>query len=387
MERVCIIRALRTPIGRYLGGLSRVSVADLGIAVVKPLLDGLDLEIDELIFGCARQGGQGPNPARQIAYRAGLGETVTAHTVNMACGSGFKSIAMAAEQIQLGRANVIVAGGVESMSQVPFMLDRMRLGYRLGHGKLVDGMYKDGFYCPLSEQLMGRTAETLAERYEISRDEQDQFALDSQRKAGKAMEEGAFDNELVPVEVPKGDPVVADEHPRPTTTLEKLGKLATVFKEGGTVTAGNASGITDGAAAVLVMSESAAKAAGFKAMAIFEDYAVAGVDPRIMGIAPVPATHNLLARTGLALGDFGLIELNEAFAAQVLACQRDLDYDPARLNVHGGSIALGHPIGCTGARIVVTLLHAMQRHDVELGLATLCISGGQGLAASLRRPS
>jgi len=384
MERVVIVRALRTPIGKYLGGLTTVNAAEMGEAVVRPLVEGYEGPIDELVFGCARQAGQGPNPARQIAYRSGLGEKTIAHTVNMACGSGLKSIGLAAEQIQLGRARAIVAGGVESMSQVPFLLKQMRTGYRLGHGPLVDDMYDDGFHCRLADQIMGRTAETLAENYSIPRDEQDRFALESQAKAGRAIAEGAFDAEIVPVATRKGAVVDHDEHVRPDTTMEKLAKLPPVFKKDGTVHAGNSSGITDGAAAVLVMAESAAKEAGLAPLAVFEDYTVAGVDPKIMGIGPVPATRMLLERTKLALGDFDLIELNEAFAAQVLACERELKFDRARLNVHGGAIALGHPIGCTGARIVVTLLHAMRRHGAERGLATLCVSGGLGLAASLR---
>jgi acetyl-CoA C-acetyltransferase len=290
----------------------------------------------------------------------------------------------ASQLIQLGRARTVVAGGVENMSQVPFLLDRMRDGYRLGHGRLVDGMYEDGFHCPLADQIMGRTAETLAERYEISREEQDRFALASQQKAGRAQEEGAFQSEIVPVTV-KDEVIDRDEHPRPGTTLEKLAKLPPVFKKDGTVHAGNSSGITDGAAALLLMAESAARERGLTPMAVFEDYAAAAVDPKIMGIGPVPATRSLCERTGRALDDFGLIELNEAFAAQVLACHREMGFDMERLNVHGGAIALGHPIGCTAARIVVTLLHAMERHEIDLGLATMCISGGQGLAASFRR--
>ena len=387
MEDIVVVRALRTPIGKFFGGLSSLSAAELGTTLVKPLLDGLDVSIDDVIFGCARQAGQGPNPARQIAYNAGLGDSVPAHTVNKACGSGLKAIALAADQIRLGRARAIIAGGVESMSQVPFLLKRMRTGYRLGHAELVDDMYDDGFHCRLADQIMGYTAETLAEQYRISREEQDRYALDSQRKAGRAIADGAFKSEIVPVRIPKRDEVVdTDEHVRADTTLEKLAKLPPVFKKGGTVHAGNSSGITDAGAAVLVVSESCAREKGLEPLAVLEDYAVAAVDPKIMGIAPVPATKNLLERTGLRLDDFGLIELNEAFAAQVLACERDLEYDPARCNVHGGAIALGHPIGATGARIVVTLLHAMRRHGVERGLATLCVSGGQGLAASFRRP-
>jgi acetyl-CoA C-acetyltransferase len=385
MEKVIVVRALRTPIGKLFGGLSSLTAAQLGTVLIEPLLEGLDVSIDDVIFGCARQAGQGPNPARQIAYNGGLGAAVPAHTVNKACGSGLKAIALAADQIRLGRAKAIIAGGVESMSQVPFLLKGMRSGYRLGHAELVDDMYDDGFYCRLADQIMGYTAETLAEEYGIPREEQDRFALDSQRKAGRAIADGAFRNEIVPVAV-NGDVVDTDEHVRADTTLEKLAKLPPVFKQGGTVHAGNSSGITDAGAAVLVVSESYAREKGLEPMAILEDYAVAAVDPKLMGIAPVPATKRLLERTGLRLDDFGLVELNEAFAAQVLACERDLPYDRERRNVHGGAIALGHPIGATGARIVVTLLHAMQRHGVERGLATLCVSGGQGLAASFRRP-
>jgi len=385
MERVFIVRARRTAIGKFFGSLSRLSVADMGEAVVRAVMEGLDdLKVDEVMFGCGRQATQKPNPARQIAVRAGLGFETMAHTVNMACGSGLKSIWMAAEAIWTGRAKVCVVGGGESMSGVPFYLDRMRTGYRLGHGKLIDGMYHDGFDCPLAEQVMGRTAETLAERYEISRLEQDEFALGSQRKAGKAMADGAFEAEIVPLVV-KGEEFVTDEHVRAGTTLEKLGKLPAVFKEGGTVHAGNASGITDGAAALLVVAESVVKEHGLEPLGEFEACAGGGVDPKVMGLGPVPATKALFENTGLGFDDFGLIELNEAFAAQVLACHRELGFDMEKLNVHGGAIALGHPIGCTGARIVVTLLHAMQRHDVKRGLATLCISGGQGLSASFAR--
>jgi acetyl-CoA C-acetyltransferase len=386
MERVVVARALRTPIGKFLGGLSRVNVAEMGEVVVRKLMEGVAGAVDEVYFGCARQAGQGPNPARQIAFRAGLGESVPAHTVNTACASGLKAIALAADQIRLGRARCVVAGGVESMSQVPFLLKRLREGFRLGHGEALDGMYDDGFHCRLADQLMGRTAETLAEQYGIPRDEQDRFALESQQKAGRAVADGAFDAEIVPVPVKDGV-VAKDEHLRPDTTLAQMAKLPPVFKKDGTVHAGNSSGITDGAAALLVMAESEAEARGLPPMAVFEDYTVVGVDPKIMGIGPVPATRALLSRLGIGLGDFDLVELNEAFAAQVIACERDLGLDRARLNVHGGAIALGHPIGCTGARIVVTLLHAMARRRAARGLATLCVSGGLGMAAAFRRPA
>ncbi|MHC4954046.1 MAG: thiolase family protein [Planctomycetota bacterium] len=388
MSRIAIVRARRTPIGKFFGSLSHVDAAAMGDAVVRALLSGLELRVDQLFFGCARQAGQGPNPARQIAQRAGLGDETIAQTINMACGSGMSSILLGAQEIQLGRAGIVVAGGVESMTQVPFYLKRMRTGYRLGDGKLIDGMYDDGFHCRLADQLMGRTAETLAEQYDLSREEQDAFALESQQKAGRAMAEGAFDAELAPITIkdrksPTGESEFnTDEHVRAGTSLDKLAKLPPVFKKDGTVHAGNASGITDGAAAVLLMSEERAQSLGLKPLAFLEDYASAGVDPKVMGIAPVPATKTLMERMGVDIDVFDLIELNEAFAAQVLACERELKFDRSRLNVHGGAIALGHPIGCTGARIVVTLLHAMQRHNAERGLATLCISGGQGLAAS-----
>jgi acetyl-CoA C-acetyltransferase len=385
MERVAVVRALRTPIGKYLGGLSPLSVADLGAAVVKPLLEGIDLPVDEVILGCARQAGQGPNPGRQIAFRAGIKETVPAYTINMACGSGLKAIALGADLIRLGRAQAVVAGGVESMSQVPYMLKRMRTGFRLGHGQLLDGMYEDGFHCRLADQLMGATAETLAERYSIPREEQDRFALESQQKAGAAIAAGAFDAEIVPVRVDGKTTVSKDEHPRPDTTMEQIAKLPPVFKDHGTVHAGNSSGITDGAAATLLVAESLAARKGLEPLAFLEECESVGVDPRIMGIGPVPATRKLLARAKRKLEDFDLVELNEAFAAQVLACLKDLPIDRARLNVNGGAIALGHPIGCTGTRIVVTLLHAMRGRGAKRGLATLCISGGLGMAASFVR--
>jgi len=384
MNRIAIVRALRTPIGKFFGSLSHVDVATMGEVLVRALMDGIDVQVDELIFGCARQATQGPNPARQISHRAGLGDKTLAQTINMACGSGLKSIILGAQEITLGRAQVIVAGGVENMTQVPFYLKKMRTGYRLGNGELLDGMYNDGFHCRLADQLMGRTAETLAENYGLTRTEQDEFAAESQRKAGKAIAEGAFDAELVPVPIRDGM-FEADEHVRPDSTVEKMAKLPAVFKKDGTVHAGNASGITDGAAAVLLMTEERAAELGLVPLGFLEDYVGAGVDAKIMGIAPVPATRKLMEQMGVGIDAFELIELNEAFAAQALACIRDLEIDPDRLNVHGGAIALGHPIGCTGARIVVTLLHAMQRHDVQRGLATLCISGGQGLAASFVR--
>lgn len=342
--------------------------------------------VTEAIMGCARQAGSGPNVARQISFRAGMGETVPAMTLNMACGSGLKAMDLAFRAVRDGDAEVVLAGGTESMSRVPYLLTQARWGSKMGPQEVTDGMYKDGFACPLADMLMGETAERLAEIHSISRDEQDAFALRSQERAATAQADGRFDSEIVPVEVRQGKGQVtisADEHPRAGSTLDGLRKLAPVFKKtGGTVTAGNSSGITDGAAAALVCSEAALKGLTARPAARILGFATAGVDPRIMGIGVVPATRKLLGRLGMKLDDFGLIEANEAFAAQVIACDRELGFDPERLNVNGGSIALGHPIGCTGARIVVTLVHEMARRKVRYGLATLCISGGMGMAAA-----
>ncbi len=384
-----VTHALRTPIGKYLGAFVDLTAADLGTSVVRDLLAraGLDPErVDELIFGCGRQAGGGPNVARQVSVRAGIPERVAAFTVNMACGSGLKSIQLAAESIQLGRNDVVVAGGTESMSGLPFFLPKFRTGYRLGHAEVVDAMYKDGFDCPLAEMRMGETAEKLAQDMGISREQQDEFALSSQRKAAAAIEAGRFNDEIsaVTVKGKKGDVVVTqDEHVRADTTMESLKKLPAVFaKENGSVTAGNASGITDGASALLIMAEETAHELGLEPLAWIGESTQAGVDPRTMGIGPVPALAALRDATGLAPDDFDLIELNEAFAAQVLACHHEMPLPMDRLNVNGGSIALGHPIGATGARITATLLHEMKRRRSGLGLATLCISGGMGLATA-----
>ena len=389
---VVVAQALRTPIGKFLGGLSSLSAAELGASVVSELLARSGVEaglVDELVFGNGRQAGGGPNMARQVAYGAGIPVERTAWTLNMACGSGLKSIALGAESIQLGRADVVVAGGAESMSGLPFFLPRMREGYRLGHAKVVDGMYQDGFHCPMADMLMGATAERLAKEYEIPRDEQDRFALASQHKSQAAREAGRFDAELAPVSVEgrKGTTVVErDEHPRDDAKLESLGKLPPVFDpENGSVTAGNSSGITDGAAAVLLMTAERAESLGIEPLAFLGPTAEAGVDPKVMGLGPVPACLKLEERTGVRVGDYDLIELNEAFAAQVLACDRELSLPMDRLNVNGGSISLGHPIGATGARIVVTLLHELARRGGRTALATLCISGGMGLATHFHR--
>lgn len=389
---VVITHALRTPIGRYLGSLAELSAADLGQSVVRSVLTQARIDpalVGELIFGCGRQAGSGPNVARQVSVRAGIPQASNAWTVNMACGSGLKAILLAADSIRNGTADIVVAGGTESMSGLPFYLPRYRTGYRLGSFEVVDAMYKDGFDCPLAGMRMGETAEKLAQELGISRDEQDNFALRSQQKAAAAMQAGRFADELAPIELvsKKGSVSFAtDEHARADTTLQSLAKLPPVFDpKAGTVSAGNSSGITDGAAALLMMSQERAEALGLEPLAWLGAGAQAGVDPKIMGIGPVPAFGRLKAMNGLEMKDYELVELNEAFAAQVIACDRELAIDPERLNVNGGSIALGHPIGCTGARIVVTLLAEMKRRGAHNGLATLCISGGQGLAVAFHR--
>jgi acetyl-CoA C-acetyltransferase len=345
--------------------------------------------VDEVFFGNARQAGGGPNVARQIAVRSGLPESVTATTINMACGSGLQSLILGAESIRSGRNRVVLVGGTESMSGVPHFLPRMRQGYRLGHAEVVDGMTRDGFHCPLADMKMGETAEHLARELSIPRSAQDEFALESQRRCGVAVHEGRFAEELSAVEVTtrKGTLVVeADEHPRPQTTPAALAKLAPVFDpESGSVTAGNSSGITDGASAILLVERELARELGLEPLALVGESRAAGVDPRVMGIGPVPAIRALESANGIRVGDYDLIELNEAFAAQVLACDRHLDLPMDRVNVNGGSIALGHPIGATGARIVATLLHELRRREGRHGLATLCISGGMGLACAFHR--
>jgi acetyl-CoA C-acetyltransferase len=343
-------------------------------------------QIEETIIGNARQAGGGPNVARQISVRSGVPQEVPAFTVNEACASGMKAIALAYQAILLGDANCILAGGTESMSRVPYYLDKARWGYRLGNQELVDGMYRDGFFCPLAKMVMGETAEVLAEEYGITREEQDEYALLSQTRAARAIAAGRFDAETVPVtvEAKKGTTTFArDEHPFPDASAEKLATLAPVFSDSGTITAGNSSGITDGAAAVVVASEHFVKQNNLKPLARIAAVASAGVDPRTMGIGPVPALRKLEQKHSLRTHEFGLIELNEAFAAQVLACDRTLNLNRDRLNVNGGAIALGHPIGCTGTRITVTLLHEMLKRNTKRGVATLCVSGGMGMALAL----
>jgi acetyl-CoA C-acetyltransferase len=386
-KSIVIAGAARTPIGKFGGALKSLSAADLGVAAAKGALEKSRVPadaVDEVIFGNGRQAGVRPNVARQVAYRSGPGEAVPAYTINKACGSSLKAIINAYGAIALGDAEVVLAGGTESMSNTPYMLLDARWGHRLGHSEIVDGMYRDGFLCPLCEQLMGDTAENLVDEYGITREESDLYAVETQRRCEAARNQGRFTDEIVPVEISdrKGatEIIDTDAHPRDGVTLESLAKLKPVFRDDGTVHAGNSSGITDGAAAVLVLSEDKARILEVEPMARIAGYASAGVDPAIMGIGPVPAIRKLLDKTGLKLADIDLIELNEAFAAQVLACQRELDFDADRLNVNGGAIALGHPIGATGARIVVTLAHEMRKRKAKRGIASLCISGGMGLA-------
>lgn len=381
--------AVRTPIGKFGGSLAGLTAADLGASTASEALRRAGVrpdQVQETAFGCARQAGGGPNVARQVSYRAGVPQEVTAYTINMACGSGMKAIDLAHRAVRDGDADVVLAGGTESMSRVPYLLTEARWGYRMGDQPAVDAMYQDGFLCPMAGQVMGETAERLATDYGISREEQDAFAARSQGRASRAQSEGRFQAETFPVPVPgrKGEKELSrDEHVRPDATLEGLARLAPVFKAGsGTVTAGNSSGITDGAAALVVLSRARAEELGVKVQARVLGVAQAGVDPHVMGIGVVPAVKRLLERLSLGLGDFDLVEVNEAFAAQVLACDRELGFDPARLNVNGGAIALGHPIGATGARICVTLLHEMVRRGARRGLAALCISGGMGMAAA-----
>ncbi len=391
MTKAVITHALRTPIGKFMGCFNELTSVDLGVAVVQPLLSAAKMEadkVDQLIFGNGRQAGAGPNPARQIAIKSGIDQRVVAYTMNMACASGLKSIALAAQAIELGEANVVVAGGTESMSRLPYILPKARDGYRLGHAPLVDAMYQDGFQCPLADQLMGATAENLVEKYGLTRSQQDEYAATSQNRSEAARAKNLFDDEIVPVTFTsrrKEITIDADEHVRDGVKAESLAKLKPVFKSDGSVHAGNSSGITDGAAALLLMSESEAKSRGLDILAYVEGAAAAGVDPKIMGIGPIPATEKLNQNLGLGLSDYDLIELNEAFAAQALACLKEWGIDNERVNVNGGAISLGHPIGATGARIVVTLLHEMKRRRSKRGLATLCVSGGLGMSMSFLR--
>jgi acetyl-CoA C-acetyltransferase len=391
VERVVIVEGARTPIGRFLGSFTEISTVELGVLAAREAMRRADVEpeqIDQTIIGHARQAGNGPNTGRQVSVGAGVPTEVSAYNVNIACGSGMKAVQLGAQQIQLGDSEVVLAGGMENMTRVPFLLDRMRTGYRMGDAKVHDAMYRDGLLDPLCGLIMGETAENLVDRYDISRAEQDEFALESQHKAEATKDRRA--EELFPVQAPapggRGTVTLAeDEHARPDTTLDGLAKLRPVFRPDGSVTAGNASGLTDGAAAMVLMSESRARAEGREPLATIVGMSWAGVPPEIMGIGPVPATRIVLERTGLSLADIDLIEINEAFAAQVIACERELKFDRDRLNLRGGGISLGHPIGMSGARLILTLAYQLRERGSGLGLATLCISGGQGLAVVLER--
>ncbi|MGA2387725.1 MAG: acetyl-CoA C-acetyltransferase [Candidatus Sulfotelmatobacter sp.] len=388
MQAVYILSAVRTPIGKFGGSMASLTAADMGAVAAKAAIERAGIQpeqVEETIFGNARQAGGGPNPARQISIRSGVPQEVPAFTVNKACASGLKSIALAYQAILLGDSSCILAGGTESMSRLPYYLEA-RWGYRLGNQELVDGMYRDGFFCPMAKMVMGETAEVLAEHYKISREEQDEFALMSQSRAARAIKAGRFDDEIVPVTIANKKESITfsrDEHPFSDASMEKLGKLDPVFSKTGTITAGNSSGITDGAAAVIVANEHFVKKNNLKPLARILAVTAAGVDPREMGIGPIPALRKLEDKHNLRTHEFGLIELNEAFAAQVLACDRELNFNRERLNVNGGAIALGHPIGCTGTRITVTLLHEMLKRNTKRGVATLCVSGGMGMALAL----
>ncbi len=392
MRPVFVLSAARTPIGKFGGSFASLTAPDLGEVAAKAALERSGLPpaaVDETIFGHARQAGAGPNPGRQVSHRAGVPDSVPAYTVNKACASSLKALTLGSLSIAAGESDVVLAGGMECMSATPYLLTRLRFGLRMGHSEALDGMYRDGFLCPLCGQLMGETAENLVREYAILRAEQDAYAAESQRRAAEAASSGRFAQEIAPVAVPgKKGPVTVerDEHPRPETTLESLARLPPVFDpENGTVHAGNSSGITDGAAAVVLATEEMAKKSGVEPLARVVAWTSAGVEPARMGIGPVPSMRSLLKKTGRKLSDIDLVELNEAFAAQVIACARDLPLDLARVNVNGGAIALGHPIGATGARIVTTLLYEMKRRDAKAGIATLCVSGGMGMSVLFER--
>ena len=391
MERAVILEGARTPVGKFLGSFADVPAVELGTIAAREAMRRAAVEpgqIDQTIVGHARQAGNGPNTGRQVSVKAGVPVEVGAYNVNIACGSGMKAVQLGAQQVALGDSEVVLAGGMENMTRVPFLLPQMRMGYRLGNADVVDAMYRDGLLDPLSGLIMGETAENLVDLYDITRQEQDEFALESQQKARDGAERRAAEIVAVEAPGPKGSTstVTQDEHPRPDTTAEGLARLEPVFREGGSVTAGNSAGITDGAAAMVLMAESRATSEGREPLARILASSWAGVPPEIMGIGPVPATKIVLEKTGLSLADIDLIEINEAFAAQVIAFERELKIDRDKLNVNGGGISIGHPIGMSGARIILSLAYEMRARGAALGLATLCISGGQGLAVVLERP-
>ncbi len=392
MRDVVIAAAKRTPIGAFKGGLSSLSAAQLGAAVIADILTETGLaseQVDEVILGQVLTAGVGQNPARQASIGAGLSEAVPAMTINKVCGSGLKALHLATQAIRCGDADLIIAGGQESMSQAPHLLPNSRNGQKMGHWQMIDSMIQDGLWDAFNDYHMGVTAENIISKYDISREEQDAFAAASQQKAQAAMEAGRFKDEIVPISIPqrKRDPKVidSDENPRPDVTAEALAGMKPAFKKDGSVTAGNASSLNDGAAAVVVCSAEKARELGLKPLATIRGYANAGVEPEIMGTGPIPATRRCVERAGWSLDDLDLMEANEAFAAQAIAVNRDLGWDTEKVNVNGGAIALGHPIGASGCRILVSLLHEMQRRDVQKGLATLCIGGGMGVALAVER--
>ncbi|NLZ47271.1 MAG: acetyl-CoA C-acetyltransferase [Clostridiales bacterium] len=392
MKEVVIVSAVRTAVGSFGGSLKDVPAVDLGALVIKEAVNRAGIKpemVNEVIMGNVLQAGLGQNPARQAMIKAGLPVEVSAMTINKVCGSGLRAVSLAAQLIKAGDADVVVAGGMENMSRAPYVLNSSRWGQRMGNGTMVDAMINDGLWDAFNDYHMGITAENVAEKWNLTREEQDAFAAESQARAAKAIAEGKFKDEIVPVLVPqrKGDPIVfdTDEYVRPDTTVEKLAKLRPAFKKDGTVTAGNASGINDGAAAVVVMSAEKAAELGIKPLAKIVSYGSRGLDPQIMGYGPVGATKAALEAANLSVEDLDLIEANEAFASQCLAVAKDLNFDMSKVNVNGGAIAIGHPIGASGARILVTLLHEMQKRDAKRGLATLCIGGGMGTALIVER--
>lgn len=392
MREAVIVAAVRTPIGSYGGSLKDISAVDLGVTAVKGALEKINLDpalVDEVIFGNVLGAGLGQNVARQVSIKSGLPVTTPSFTINKVCGSGLKTISLAAQAILLGDADVVIAGGTENMSQAPYVLQNQRWGSRMGDSKVIDTMLKDGLTDAFEPMHMGITAENVAAKYNITREDQDSFAVRSQEKAVAAIKAGKFKDEIVPVLIPqrKGDPLVfdTDEYPRENASMEGMAKLRPAFKKDGTVTAGNASGINDGAAAIIMMSSEKAAQLGLPVLATIKSYASAGLDPTIMGCGPIYASRKALDKAGLSVSDLDLVEANEAFAAQACAVNRELGLNPDIVNVNGGAIALGHPIGASGARIFVTLLHEMQKRDAKCGLATLCIGGGMGIAVIVSR--
>ena len=392
IKEAVIVSAVRTPVGKFLGALKSFKATELGAIAVREAVKRSGVrpeDVDEVIMGCVIQAGLGQNPARQAALHGGVPDTVSAVTVNKVCGSGLKAIMMAAQGVQLGDTEIVVAGGMESMSNAPYLMTKAREGYRLGHGTLVDSVINDGLWCAFDDQHMGLTGEVVAERFQVSRAEQDEYAVNSHRKASAAITTGRFRDEIVPVEIKqrKGPPLIfdTDEPVRADTSVESLGKLKPAFKDGGTVTAGNAPGMNDGASALVVTSSERAKALGVEPLARIVGQSTSGGEPKLVMMAPVEAIKKLLIKIGWSLNDVDLIELNEAFAVQAVAITRELNLDPEKINVNGGAVALGHAIGQSGSRILTTMLHEMRRRDVHRGIAALCLGGGNAVAMAVER--